>query len=111
MSRSQRVTLNRRRTQRAAVTLPASVVTMDAYQYLDVLDLSATGGRLRGEKIPQTGKTALFRLNGYQSLCKVIWSEGEICGVQFEEMIPPRVLKHFRDLGTTASLEIVHPGI
>lgn len=107
MRHPQRATLNRRRSHRASVTLPATVVTMDAYQYLEVVDLSATGGRLGGEKVPASGKTALFRLDGYETLCKVMWSEGNLCGVQFEELIPPRVLKHFRDTGNMASLEMV----
>jgi len=92
------------------VSLPATVVTMKDYKYLDVVDISATGGKLRGEALPEMGKTALFRLNGYETLCKVIWVDGDACGVKFEELLAPRVLKHFHDLGQQASLRIVPNG-
>jgi hypothetical protein len=104
MNNSSRSTINRRRAQRASVSLPATVVTMSAYQYLDVLDLSATGGKLRGETLPEPGKTALFRLDGYETLCKVVWVDKNVCGVKFEDLLPPRVLKHFHDIGQKASL-------
>jgi hypothetical protein len=109
MNASSRMTFNRRRAQRAAVSLPATVVTMSAYQYLDVLDLSATGGKLRGESLPELGKTALFRLNGYETLCKVVWVDGDTCGVKFEDVLAPRILKHFHDVGQQASLHVVAP--
>jgi hypothetical protein len=107
MSDTQRMTINRRRSQRAAVSMPATVVTMSAYQYFEVLDLSATGCRLVGSALPPRGKTALFRLSGFEALCTVVWTKDEMCGVQFEEFVPPAVLKQLRDSGTMASLAVV----
>ena len=60
---------NRRRAPRASVLLPASVVTMSAYQYLEVVDLSPTGAKLRGSPRPDIGKTAMFRLEGIRECC------------------------------------------
>ena len=91
---------NRRRSPRASVLLPASVVTMDAYQYLELLNLSATGAKLRGTTIPAVGKQAMFRLDHFQVLCKILWAKDNVCGVRFDEVIPPRVLAHFKDAGT-----------
>ena len=82
---------NRRRSARASVLLPASVVTMSAYQYLEVVNLSPTGAKLRGSPRPDIGKTAMFRLEGLQVLCKVVWAKGDLCGVRFDETIPPRL--------------------
>ena len=73
---------------------------MDAYQYLDLVNLSATGAKLRGTTIPAVGKQAMFRLDHYQVLCKVLWSKDNLCGVRFDEVIPPRVLEHFKEAGT-----------
>jgi len=94
--------LNRRRSKRASVVLPASVVTMSAYQYLEVVDLSATGAKLRGPVIPTVSKPALFRLHDFEVLCKVVWASDEMCGVRFDEPLMPRVLDHFNAAGTTA---------
>lgn len=91
---------NRRRSPRASVLLPASVVTMTAYQFLDLVNLSASGAKLRGTMIPDVGKQAMFRLDQFQVLCKVVWATDDLCGVRFDEHIPPRVLAHFKDEGT-----------
>jgi len=99
--------VNRRRAPRAAVTLEASVVTMSEYTYFELLDLSATGAKMRGPKPPPPGKTALFRLDKFQSLCRVAWIDGDLCGVRFDELIPPGILAQFRDSGTTATVAIL----
>ncbi len=83
---------NRRRSERASVLLPASVVTMSAYQYFELINLSATGAKLRGSATPAVGRAALFRLDRLQILCKVVWVKDGLCGVHFDEIIPPRVL-------------------
>jgi hypothetical protein len=97
---AERNFLNRRRAPRAAVSLEASVVTMSEYQFFELLDLSATGAKMRGPTPPPVGKTALFRLDGFQTLCRLAWADGEYCGVRFDELIPPGVLARFRDAGT-----------
>jgi hypothetical protein len=72
---------------------------MNAYQYFELIDLSATGAKLRGDAVPALGKTALFRLDGYQTLCKVVWAEAGQCGVHFDEIVPAAVLARFRAIG------------
>jgi hypothetical protein len=82
---------------------------MSAYQYLELVNLSATGAKLRGAPIPETGKTAIFRLDRLQVLCKVVWTKGDLCGLRFDELIPPRVLAHIRNVGSTAKLGMLTP--
>ena len=100
---------NRRRGSRASVLLPASVVTMTAYQFLEVVNLSPSGAKLRGSPVPAVGKSAMFRLEGFQILCKVVWAKDDLCGVRFDELMPPRVLQGFREAGNTAKLEMLTP--
>src|SRR4028119_629075 len=100
---------NRRRTERASVLLPASVVTMSAYQFFDLVNLSATGAKLRGPATPKLGKPALFRLDQFQTLCKVVWVKDDLCGVSFDELVPPRVLAHFRKVGSIVQLGLLTP--
>ena len=99
--------LNRRRSKRASVVLPASLITMSAYQYLELIDLSATGAKLRGSMMAAVSMTALFRLDDFQVLCKVVWATDGVCGVRFDEPIPPRVLAHFNKTERTAEIEIL----
>jgi PilZ domain len=109
MAVPERSYLNRRRSQRAAVVLPASVVTMSSYQYFELIDLSATGAKMRGPTIPPLGKTALFRLQSYQALCRVVWADNGVCGVRFDELIPARVLEELRGAGTAAKVGLLTP--
>jgi hypothetical protein len=109
MSVYEKVISNRRRADRASVLLPASVVTMSAYQYFELVNLSAAGAKLRGPETPSVGKSALLRLDGFQVLCKVVWVQEELCGVHFDEPVPPRVLAHFRKVGSTAQLGMFTP--
>jgi len=100
---------NRRRASRASVLLPASVVTMSAYRFLEVVNLSPTGAKLRGSPVPAVGQAAMFRLEGFQLLCKVVWAKDDLCGVRFDELMPPRVLQGFREAGSTAKLDMLTP--
>lgn len=105
----ERSFLNRRRSQRAAVVVPASVVTMSSYQYFELIDLSATGAKMRGDTFPPLGKTALFRIQSYQTLCRVVWADNGVCGVRFDELIPARVLEDLRGAGTAAEVGLLTP--
>lgn len=100
---------NRRRCERASVLLPASVVTLCAYQYLELINLSATGARLRGSMIPAVGKAGIFRLDELKVLCKVVWATEDLCGVKFDEPIPLPVLAHFSRTGSTAQIGMLTP--
>jgi hypothetical protein len=80
---------------------------MSAYQYLEVINLSATGAKLRGTSIPPMGKPALFRLDDYKVLCKVVWATDDLCGVRFDEPMPDRILAHFNKAGTTARIGLL----
>lgn len=100
---------NRRRSPRASLLLPASVVTMSAYQYFDLVNLSATGAKLRGPDMPLIGKTALFRLDPFQALCRVMWVKDELCGIRFEELLSPTLLAHFRTVADTAQFGMRTP--
>ena len=87
--------------------LDASVVTLNAYQYFELINLSASGAKLRGASVPSAGKTGMFRLQAYQAMCKVVWSKGELCGVQFDELMPPRTFDHFREAGRITGAEML----
>ena len=100
---------NRRCVQRSSVLLPASVVTMSAYQFLEVVNLSASGAKLRGPAALEIGKPAMFRLDQFNVLCKIVWLKDDLCGVRFDEPIPQRVLAEFRKAGDTAQVGMLTP--
>ena len=104
--RTDATTVRRRfRTHRSLVRLPASVVTLSAYRYLEVMDISKRGAKLQGSKLPEVGSTALFRLGPLQAMCRVVWADSEQCGIQFDEPLEDALLARFQREGSDAILE------
>lgn len=97
----------RRQWDRASILLNASVVTLSAYQYFDLVNLSVNGAKLRGPSLPPAGKTAMFRLEGYRTLCKIIWSDRELCGVRFDEPMPRWAFEHYCETGRITGAEML----
>lgn len=81
------------------------MVTMNAYQFPELADISSGGAKLRGSPLPPKGTAALLRTGALEILCRVIWAHEGECGVRFEEPVSPRVLKQIQIEGN-AALEI-----
>ena len=94
------------RAPRAQVSMPASIVTMNAYQYPELADISQTGAKVRGSPLPPKGTTALLRAGALEVLCRVVWVRGDDCGLRFEEVVSPRLLKQVQ-LDGAVRLEMV----
>ncbi len=66
-------------------------------QPVEVSTLSATGCRLRSPRQLAEGDFFTLKIGPVGPLdAKVAWREGEIHGVQFEELLHPAVLDHMR---------------
>lgn len=100
LSRFQRGRLPR--PPRSEVKLEAAIVTLSAYQYPELVDLSQAGAKLRGDRLPATGASALLRAGPLEVLCRVVWSGNGHCGVRFEEKVPPAILKQVQLNGAVA---------
>jgi hypothetical protein len=86
----------RLRAERVRVSMTASIVTMNAYQYPELADISQTGAKLRGSPLPPKGSTALLRAGPLEVLCRVVWVKDEECGLRFDEPVAPRTLKQIQ---------------
>ena len=87
------------RAQRVPTSLPASIVTMNAYQYPELADISQTGAKLKGSPLPPKGATALLRVAELEVLCRVVWVNEDQCGIRFEEVVSPKLLKQIQLAG------------
>lgn len=76
--------------------MSASMVTMNAYQFPELVDISANGAKLRGSPLPPKGTAGLLRAEALEILCRVVWSHDDECGVRFEEPLPMRLLRQIR---------------
>ena len=90
------------RAARASVSMPASVVTMSAYQFPELADISQTGAKLRGSPFPPRGTTALLRAGALEVLCRVVWVQDDHCGIRFDEPVSPKILKQVQLDGAVA---------
>ena len=81
------------RAPRTAVSMSASIVTISAYQFPELADISYSGAKLVGSPLPPKGTTAILRAGALEVMCRVVWVKGEACGIRFEESVSPRILK------------------
>ena len=99
-------TFRRLRAQRAPVSMEASIVTMNAYQFAELADISQSGAKLRGSPLPPKGCTGLLRAGALEVLCRVVWVKGDQCGIRFEEPVAPAVLRQIQLEGALPSEKI-----
>jgi len=76
--------------------MPASVVTISAYHFPELLNISSLGAKLRGSSLPPPNAIALLRIGQFKTLCRVVWVEQGQCGVRFEEPLQNKVLKQIQ---------------
>ena len=95
-----------RQRERTPVSLPASIVTMSAYQFPELSDISQFGAKLTGSPLPPKGSAALLKAGALEVLCRVMWVKDDQCGIRFDEAVSPKVLKQVQLDGAVA-LELV----
>ena len=88
------------RAPRTAVSMAASIVTLSAYQFPELADISHSGAKLVGSPLPPKGTVAMLRAGALEVMCRVVWVKGEACGIRFEEPVSPRILKQIQLDGT-----------
>lgn len=99
----------KRLAERAQVQMDATMVTMSAYQFPELVDISQTGAKLRGSPLPKRGTSGLLRAGALEVLCRVVWVDEEHCGIRFDEPVSPRILKQVQ-LNGSAALETRRDG-
>jgi hypothetical protein len=89
----------RRRHSRLRVHLPARLITLDGTLHATLVNLS-----FRGAKVTLTaasasrGASAVLTWGSFEAFCTVSWSQGQMCGLDFDEPLKPQVLIATRDL-------------
>ena len=86
----------RRSAQREPAPLIATLSTVTRSDRAIVADLSATGVRLVGERLPQKGELLEVSIESMRAFGIVVWSEGAMCGIAFDEPLSPIALSKLR---------------
>lgn len=73
-------------------TAPLMVVITRLSQTIEavLVDLSATGARLKGPVLPPIGEEVLFSVLTVEAMATVRWRSGAECGLQFIEPLSQR---------------------
>ncbi len=100
----KRIGGGRRGSSRERLPLPAMLSTVDNYHMATVIDLSSSGARMRGDRLPAVGQTVSIKLDCVRAFGSVAWSTGNECGVAFEDPLSRFELERLRREVKLASL-------
>lgn len=86
----------RRLAVREPVLLAASVLTLARARCATVVNVSATGARLRGCGDVAVGEDLWVKVGIIDCLSNVAWRKGDLCGITFDEPLDDDDLRHLR---------------
>jgi len=75
----------RRSFQRRSVMLVAKLVTPGAEYGIRIRDISATGARVEGDKLPPEGSDVILKRGFFSVFGRLAWNNGRDGGVIFDE--------------------------
>ena len=78
----------RRHSPREALPIAATVSSLHETREASVVDLSATGARLRGVRLPDEGEPVSLWMETVRVFGAVAWVRGKECGVEFDPPLP-----------------------
>lgn len=97
--------LRGRRTEpRAVIILPASAEAISGNRNVKLLEVSRSGARLEGDRLPQTGKDVLIRCGRIEAFGAVAWTKAGRCGIHFDEALSPKDLLALRVLSNDTEM-------
>ena len=74
----------RRRDARIPTSVAAQLITTTETISVTLIDISNTGAKFHGPKVPAIGRLVMVRIETLEAFGTVIWSIGELCGVDFK---------------------------
>jgi hypothetical protein len=84
--------IERRKARRSRATCGASLRTLSGEVFGQLWDLSETGARISIATPPERGESALLKWSTEQVMCRIVWTEGDMCGLSFENPISSAVV-------------------
>ena len=92
-----------------SLRLSAAVRTLFGNGLLEVEDVSATGARLSGPRVPKTGEELMIRIETVEAFARVVWSRNGVCGLAFEDVLSSSDLAKLQQEARTVSLFRLSP--
>ena len=73
-----------RKAVREEILIRAAMMTTTESMNVDLLDLSKTGAKLRGENLPAPGQEVLLLIGRLEAFGSVVWRDDNECGVHLD---------------------------
>jgi hypothetical protein len=89
----------RRRGARSLSGTPAVFTTVSRSQSTIVQEISCTGARIEGPRLPRIGEEFFLVLGDMHVFATARWIEGSLCGVHFETPLHEDDIHHLRRKG------------
>src|SRR5688500_6400458 len=86
-----------RRAVREEIMVRAGMMTTTASVGVDLLDLSKSGARLRGDNLPDPGQEVIVLLGRLEAFGSIAWRDEDQCGVQFDVELSERAVSIVKD--------------
>lgn len=99
----------RRRSQREEVVLAASALTLGASRAVVVTDVSPTGAKLLGRKLPQPRTNVLLTVGSVELFGEIAWLGHDECGISFETPLEAEMADHLKLEGRWAKVMGISP--
>jgi hypothetical protein len=99
----------RRRAQRSRADLPALVTTVARAQPVVLMNVSATGARLRGGDLPDVGGDLVLKIDKTEAFGTVQWKRQNLCGVAFDQPLREPQVEQLRSEASRARLTKLSP--
>ena len=97
----QQAPVGRRCHSRLRLCFEARLITLDGTLPATLLDLSLTGAKVATSRgIPASGN-AVLTWGRFEAFCTIAWTQGERCGLDFDEPLHRDVLLATRNLADT----------
>lgn len=77
----------RRASPRRALSIPARLELPGGARWVEVIDLSDRGARLRLASPPPVGAAALLKWQSHEVFALIVWTEKTECGLRFEQAL------------------------
>ena len=99
----------RRRAKREEVVLAGSALTLGASRAVVVTDVSPTGAKLIGRRLPPAGTDVLLTVGSVELFGEIAWLGHDECGISFESPLPAEMTDHLKQEGRWAKVMGIAP--
>jgi hypothetical protein len=77
------------RSPRRKTAINGTLETLTSRFKVAIRNVSCTGAMVEGESVPPPGKDVILNAEGMELFCSVVWSDGQRCGLHFDEPLQP----------------------